>query len=87
MRTSAAVIIRFVPRATDTEVVHHRGHIYLLSDLFLICERMTPDEQALPGNEGADTWLCYPPLAGKVLRVSEVPGQGSCMIALKPILN
>ena len=47
MRTSAEVVIRFVPRATDTEVVHHRGHIYLLSDLFLICERMTPDEQAL----------------------------------------
>lgn len=76
LRTSAEVVIRFTPRATNTEVVHLQGHVYLLSDLFLVCERMSPEDQAHPGNEGADMWLCYPPLAGKVLRVSEVPGQG-----------
>lgn len=74
MRISIDVVIRFTPRATGTEVVHRQGHIYLLSDLFLICERMTSEEQS--GSEGADMWLCYPPLAGKVLRVSEIPGQG-----------
>jgi hypothetical protein len=58
------------------EVVHRRGHIFLLSDLFLVCEHMTPEDRAQRGNNGADMWLCYPPLAGKVLRVSEVGGQG-----------
>jgi hypothetical protein len=63
-------------RATNQEVIHYQGHIYLLSDLFLICERMTTEEQSQHGNDGADMWLCYPPLAGKVLRISEVEGQG-----------
>jgi hypothetical protein len=77
MRLSSDVLIRFTPRATGVEVVHQQGHIFLLSDLFLVCERMSPQDQSQPGLEGADMWLCYPPLAGKVLRVSEVGGQGS----------
>jgi len=76
LRISAEVFIRFTPRATNQEVVHPQGHIYLLSDLFLICERMTPEEQSLQGNDGADMWLVYPPLAGKVLRVTDVPEKG-----------
>lgn len=75
MRTSIDVVIRFTPRTTGMEVVHHRGHIYLLSDLFLVCERMLPEDRDKYGASGADMWLCYPPLAGKVLRVSEVEGQ------------
>jgi hypothetical protein len=51
-----------------------RGHIYILSDLFLICERMTSQERAQYGSDGADTWLCYPPLAGKHLRLTDGPG-------------
>lgn len=76
MRTSTDVVIRFTPKASGQEVVHPQGHIYLLSDLFLICERMTAEEQANSGTDGADTWLAYPPLAGKVLRVSEIAGSG-----------
>jgi hypothetical protein len=76
MRTSLDVLIRFTPRATGVEVIHHQGHIFLLSDLFLVCERISPEDRASVGHENADMWLCYPPLASKVLRVSEIIGQG-----------
>src|SRR5882757_8897455 len=76
MRTSLDVSIRFTPRATGVEVFHRHGHIFLLSDLFLVCERISPEDRTRLGHENADMWLCYPPLAGKVLRVSEVTGQG-----------
>lgn len=78
LRFSTDVRITITPRATGTEVVHHRGHMFLLSDLFLVCERMTDEERAMErrreGGEGdeVDMWLLYPPLAGKVLRVAEV---------------
>ena len=47
------------------------AHIYLLTDLFLICERVGQEElhQAKPG---ATMWLLFPPLAGKHLRVRPV---------------
>jgi hypothetical protein len=76
LRLSIDVIIRLTPQATGVEVVHNRGHIFLLSDLFLVCERMLPEERLPRGSGGADMWLCYPPLAGKVLRATEVPGRG-----------
>lgn len=71
MRFSADVVIRLVPRATGEEVVHRRGHVFILSDLFLVCERMTQEETADASGDAPDMWLLYPPLAGKVLRVSE----------------
>lgn len=76
IRTSVDVVIRFTPRATGVEVVHNEGHIFLLSDLFLLCERMKPEDRQ--DNDGPDMWLCYPPLAGKVLRVSEIDGKRQC---------
>jgi hypothetical protein len=81
LRFSIDVTIRFTPRATGVEITHHKGHIFLLSDLFLVCERMSPEEKAQGGVDGADMWLCYPPLAGKVLRVSEVADQRELSIA------
>lgn len=78
LRFSIDAIIRLTPRSTGVEVAHRQGHLFLLSDLFLICERIAPEERWRA--EGADMWLCYPPLAGKVLRVSEVPGQGTTEI-------
>ncbi|KAG6820114.1 hypothetical protein H0H93_005261 [Arthromyces matolae] len=75
LRVSADAVIRFTSQATGAEVVHRLGHIYLLSDLFLVADKMTPDEKALHGHDGADMWLSYPPLAGKVLRVFEIPEQ------------
>lgn len=79
MRFSSDVVIRFTPRHSTEEVVHHQGHIFLLSDLFLICERMTPEEQAEYEGQGADMWLCYPPLAGKVLRLVELEGRDNAL--------
>ncbi|KAF8912751.1 hypothetical protein CPB84DRAFT_1841193 [Gymnopilus junonius] len=79
MRTSVDVVIRFTPRATGVEVTHQRGHIFLLSDLFLVCDKMTPEERDKRASGGADMWLCYPPLSGKVLRVSEVDGQDNVL--------
>ncbi|TFK57175.1 hypothetical protein OE88DRAFT_1650792 [Heliocybe sulcata] len=72
LRFSGDVIITFTPRATGEPVVHPQGHIFLLTDLFLICERIAPEDRA--SVDGADMWLCYPPLAGKHLRVAEVDG-------------
>jgi hypothetical protein len=67
--------MRFVPRHGTEEIVHSQAHIFLLSDLFLLCDRMSPEELALHSAEGFDMWLSYPPLAGKVLRLTE-EGQG-----------
>ena len=82
MRTSLDVSIRFTPRATGVEVFHRQGHIFLLSDLFLVCERISPEDRTTFGHENADMWLCYPPLAGKVLRVSEIIGQGESELCI-----
>ena len=60
-----------VPSANGppSEVDITYAHIFLLTDLFLVCERFGEDEV---GQEGADMWLLFPPLAGKHLRVSPV---------------
>lgn len=76
LKFSGDCIIRFVPRHSTEEVIHRHAHIFLLSDLFLVCERMSPEEQAEYAGQGADMWLCYPPLAGKVLRVIDLEGRG-----------
>lgn len=68
--------MRFTPKATGVEVIHRHGHVYILSDLFLLCEEMTPEERVARGEDGQDMRLCYPPLSGKVLNVIGVPGQG-----------
>ncbi|KAF8216138.1 hypothetical protein K438DRAFT_1560299 [Mycena galopus ATCC 62051] len=78
-RFSLDAVVRFTPRSTGVEVVHRHGHLFLLTDLFLLCERMSPEERSQNGPDGADMWLCYPPLAGKVLRVSEVEGQDNAI--------
>lgn len=74
IRFSVDVAIHFVPRATGQEVYTPLGHIFLLTDLFLVCERMSDAERANCAPDGPDMYLCYPPLAGKHLRVSDVAG-------------
>lgn len=87
LRLSHDVEIYFTPRVTpDSTRSHPQGHIFLLTDLFLICERMTQDER-LVANSGVhgqdyDMWLLYPPLAGKHLRVSECPDQSEHVVSL-----
>lgn len=82
VKFSKNAVIRFVPRHGTEEVVHPQAHIFLLSDLFLLGDRMSPEEQAQYATEGADMWLSYPPLAGKVLRIVE-EGEGLSTI-LRP---
>ena len=82
LRFSIDVIVRLIPKSTGVEVIHQHGHVFLLSDLFLICERMSPEDRSQRGPGGPDMWLCYPPLAGKVLRVSEVDGRGLSLVCL-----
>jgi len=74
IRFSVDVEIHFTPRATGQELYTPQGHIFLLTDLFLVCERMQDAERAACGPDGPDMYLCYPPLAGKHLRVSDVEG-------------
>lgn len=84
LRMSTDVEIHFSPRmASEIRHVHKRGHIFLLTDLFLVAERMTLEERqaANASLEGQyyDMWLLYPPLAGKHLRVLEGPDDGRCL--------
>ena len=67
--------IRFVPRSTGVEVNHPYGRVFILSDLFLLCEKMVAGEKSTE-SPGADMWLLYPPLAGKHLKVAKVEGEG-----------
>ncbi len=62
MRKSADVVIHFTPSSGGPEITLRRAHIFLLTDLFLICERMTPSEKAehSQGGVGPDMWLLYP---------------------------
>ena len=75
VRMSLDVVIELTPKPTGKLVRYPRGHIFLLTDLFLICEWILPSERAEYGG-AADLSLIFPPLAGKHLKVSEVPGSG-----------
>ncbi|KAG9126521.1 hypothetical protein FRC07_003143 [Ceratobasidium sp. 392] len=70
IKFSVDATIFFTPRVTGLEVVHNRGHLFLTTDLLLICEKMTPEEQASFGPDGPDMWLCYPPLADTAFQLT-----------------
>lgn len=55
-------------------IIHRQGHVFLLTDLLLVCERMNTEDRVHTESETADMWLCYPPLAAKHLRVSSLDG-------------
>ena len=79
LRKSGDAVLSFFPLSDPNrrEVVIRRAHIFLLTDLFLVCERMTFEEKAAAADddgEGPDMWLVYPPLAGKHLVAQEVDG-------------
>ncbi|KAJ9122078.1 hypothetical protein QFC24_004305 [Naganishia onofrii] len=76
-------VIHFNPTSTKRQVVHKRAHIFVLSDLFLMCERMSATEKAEKAKEVwannpnrvgdggplPEMFLLYPPLAGRHLSV------------------
>ncbi|GAA5983766.1 hypothetical protein JCM10908_005916 [Rhodotorula pacifica] len=71
LRFSADADLSFTPTSDLSHrlVTHPRAHILILTDLFLVCERVAPEDSSAAN--GADFWLVYPPLAGKHLRVSQ----------------
>lgn len=71
LRLASDIHLSFVPSSDPAQrlVTHPRAHIILLTDLFLVAERVA--SQDLTAANGADFWLLYPPLAGKHLRVAE----------------
>lgn len=75
IRIGVDTAVRFVPRSTGVEVNHPGARLFILSDLFLLCEQMAPGEKSTD-NPGADMWLLYPPLAGKHLKVAKIQGEG-----------
>ncbi|KAG1867963.1 hypothetical protein DFJ58DRAFT_654250 [Suillus subalutaceus] len=79
LKLTANVVVRFTPRSTGVNVVHQHGFVFILSDLFLICEKMSLDDRVAAGVDGSDIRLCYPPLSGKVLKVTEVPDQDNVL--------
>ncbi|KAH9984162.1 hypothetical protein BJV77DRAFT_1153393 [Russula vinacea] len=74
LRIGADVAVRFVPRSTGVEVNHPGGRVFILSDLFLLCEQMAPGEKSTE-SPAADMWLLYPPLAGKHLKVAKAENE------------
>ncbi|KDN36460.1 hypothetical protein K437DRAFT_54478 [Tilletiaria anomala UBC 951] len=81
LRRDADVVIHFTPRATGKEMVVRRAHIFLLTDLFLVSERMMPSEKASrPGP--AEFWLLFPPLAAKHLKITDEGGPGNVLSVL-----
>ncbi|KAI0257647.1 hypothetical protein BJV78DRAFT_1293883 [Lactifluus subvellereus] len=71
MRIGVETTVRFVSRSTGVGINHPDGRVFILSDLFLLCERMAPGERSVQSPR-ADMWLLYPPLAGKHLKVAKV---------------
>ncbi|GAA5894598.1 hypothetical protein JCM5296_002899 [Sporobolomyces johnsonii] len=82
LRKASSVTVSFIPTSDPSQrtVVHQRAYIILLTDLFLICEWMAPNEAGAVA--GQDLWLVYPPLAGKHLRVAEGQARGEIEIGI-----
>ncbi len=75
VRFASDLVIRFTPSSINQEVVHERGHIFLLTDLLLVCERVLSQDQDQHGLDGNSFWLLYPPLAARHLRVAQIQGK------------
>ena len=72
IRQSGDVQTTFIPSCDpqQREIFNTTSYIYLLTDLFLLCERVSPADG--PANPQADMWLLYPPLATKHLKVKRI---------------
>lgn len=75
IRKAGDVQVSFIPSSDpgQQEIFTPSACIYLLTDLFLLCERIAdPASDARKTNPRADLWLMYPPLATKHLRVHKI---------------
>ncbi|GAA6005954.1 uncharacterized protein JCM10292_005625 [Rhodotorula paludigena] len=84
LRKAGDVAVSFVPSSDSSQrdVRHPRAMLILLTDLFLICQRISPSEAYHANQPGADLWLLYPPLAGKHLRVRDGQASGELEVTI-----
>ncbi|KAI0270630.1 hypothetical protein BC834DRAFT_967372 [Gloeopeniophorella convolvens] len=73
--------IRFVPQSTGVEANHLGCRIFILSDLFLVSERMAPGERSTD-SPAADMWLLYPPFTEKHLKLAKTEGDDRALDAI-----
>lgn len=79
MRKNSDVVINFTPSSTGEPISWRRGHIFLLTDLFLVCERMSHAGEHTRNADADCMWLLFPPLAGKHVQVADVVGSEFAM--------
>ena len=75
LRQEGTVQVSFMPASDphQQEIFNPAAHIYLLTDLFLLCEQIPyPATEQNRLNTSPDMWLLYPPLATKHLKVTRV---------------
>lgn len=73
LRIAGDVQVSFIPASSPNqqEVFTPSAVIFLLTDLFLLCERIpSPASETNKTNPYADFWLMYPPLATKHLQAN-----------------
>ncbi|KAH8924876.1 hypothetical protein BT69DRAFT_37102 [Atractiella rhizophila] len=68
IRKQGDCIISFTPLSDPSarQIVYRQAYIFILTDLFLVCERIPQERMSMSG--GMDMYLLFPPLAGKHLR-------------------
>ncbi|BGP16734.1 hypothetical protein JCM10213v2_004736 [Rhodosporidiobolus nylandii] len=80
LRKASPCNLSFYPSCDPSRLVSHpHAFLILLTDLFLICERMSPSANSV--DPAQDLWLAYPPLAGKHL-AAELGQQGDLDITV-----
>ncbi|BGP32564.1 hypothetical protein JCM10296v2_004345 [Rhodotorula toruloides] len=82
LRKASDAVLSFIPTSdpAQRQVRIPRAFVIILTDLFLVCEHVAPEELHLAS--GADLWLLYPPLAGKHLRVADGPTRGEIEVTI-----
>ncbi|CAI2179266.1 18008_t:CDS:10 [Funneliformis geosporum] len=64
------IVIRHDGDGYNNHRAHVNSHLFLLTDLLLICQQLTPEEKAL--NPSKELWLLYPPLSGRHLTINDL---------------
>ncbi|BGP72720.1 hypothetical protein NBRC10513v2_006116 [Rhodotorula toruloides] len=82
LRKASEAVLSFIPTSdpAQRQVRIPRAFVIILTDLFLVCEHVAPEELHLAG--GADLWLLYPPLAGKHLRAADGSNRGEIEVTI-----
>ncbi|KAG9304606.1 hypothetical protein G9A89_020170 [Geosiphon pyriformis] len=65
----------------EDQPIMHKAHLFLLTDLLLICQILNPEEKQK--NPNFEFFLLYPPLSGKHLTVKDLVGSKDDLLELK----